>query len=156
MPALTRQFSASVGWRSQVVMKTSVTFVRRSARFAASSDLRSAAMCFTPLGRSCLWREMPVTDQPLVAIRCSARWRPIMPETPAINAWRSINSIPSLKSLRSKRHHRAVSGGRLDDGFEDGNVVDEILPGDRIGGLAAHSACKGHEVVFDRLGRRHF
>src|SRR5215467_8434085 len=106
MPAFTRQFSVSVGWRSHVVMNTSVTFVRRSAAFTASSDLRSTAMCFTPLGRSCLWRE-----------------------TPAIKAWRSISPGPPLPCPRSQRHDRAIPGGGFDGGFEDRDVVDEVFPG---------------------------
>src|SRR6476646_4275573 len=111
-------------------------------------------MCFTPFGRSCLWREMPVTVQPLVAIRCSARWRPMMPETPAISAWRSITAIPLPPWSRSKRHHRAIAGGRLDGGFENGDVVDEILSGNRIGHLAANGTGERDEVVLGRLCRR--
>ena len=39
MPALTRQFSASVGWRSHVVMNTSVGFTRFNAALGESQQL---------------------------------------------------------------------------------------------------------------------
>ncbi len=51
---------------------------------------------------------------------------------------------------------RAILRRRGDDGFEDRDVVDEVIAGDGIGGIAANGPGKGHEIVVHRLGGRHF
>ena len=90
MPALTRQFSASVDWRNQVVTKTSVTFVRLHTFFSVIGNLKINGNMLHAFRQVVLVAEIPVTVQPLVARKCSGRWRPTMPDTPAMSAWRSI------------------------------------------------------------------
>src|SRR5690349_11040428 len=159
MAPLTRQFSASVVCRCQVVNTRSVTPRPATARSTEPASRTSACTCSTPGTSYRAERDRPTTRNPL---SCSARalLYPAMPVTPTTSAVRSMRGW--CPSLDTRVKSRLTSGpaptrcARTRGGTVAGRVdgVRVVITGGGSGlgrgfatGLAAEGAVVG---VLDR------
>ena len=143
MRPLTAKFSASVARRDQVVKKTCVGALPRTAAATASASRRSAASGVIRSSRPSGRRHRPATSQPSASRRC-ARFPPLMPVTPTTSARPLIGAPISRSSSprgrptcgfaprrpRTTQMARTVSVPSLLSrwGVDDGKVIESPGP----------------------------